>query len=95
MQNKETLDQLLSAPLDFLHGLIGGLFGPLLALAGTVGLIYALTQKLPALKKVAKSNGDQHTAIILAPSLEARASWARYGGELRSILLALKANLQK
>ncbi|MBL7201335.1 MAG: hypothetical protein ISS56_14440 [Anaerolineae bacterium] len=88
---KMTWAQFLSAPRDFLHGLLGGLLGPVLALAGAVGLIYALTGQLPAVKEVVKVDGSQHKAIALAPPLEARATWARYSGELRGALLELRA----
>ena len=86
--------QLLAVPRDFLLGLLGGLFGPLLALGGMVGLVYLLTKQLPALKEVTKSDDVMQKAIVLAPPLEARATWARVGGELRGLLLELKARGQ-
>ena len=86
--------QLLAAPRDFLHGVLGGLLGPLLALGGMVGFIYLLTKQLPALKEITKSDGVTQKAIVLASPLEARATWARYGGELRGLLLDLKARGQ-
>ena len=86
--------QVLAVPRDFLHGLLGGLLGPLLALAGAVGFIYLLTKQLPALKEVTRGDGVTHRAIVLASPLEARATWARYGGELRGVLLELKARAQ-
>jgi hypothetical protein len=90
-KDKAVWTELSAAPADFLHGLLGGLLGPVLALAGAVGLIYALTGQLPALKEVLKSDGTHHNAIALAPPLEARATWARYGGELRGAMLELRA----
>ena len=89
-----TLAQWLAAPRDFLHGFLGGLFGPLLALTGSMGLLYLVTKKLPAVKKVSKNDGTIQRAIVLAPSLEARASWSKYGGELRSMMLEFKARAQ-
>jgi hypothetical protein len=83
--------QLLAAPHDFLHGLLGGLFGPLLALVGAVGLVYLLTRQLPALKEVTRNDGTRHKTIALTSPLEARATWARYGGELRGAMLELRA----
>jgi len=83
--------QLLAVPRDFLHGLLGGLFGPLLALAGAVGLIYLLTRQLPAVKEVTRNDGTRRKAITLTSPLEARATWARYGGELRGAVLELRA----
>ena len=90
-----TLAQWLAAPRDFLHGFLGGLFGPLLALAGAVGLLYLVTHKLPAIKEVSRADGTTHRAIALAQPLEARASWARYGGEFRSMMLEFKAQAEK
>ena len=66
----------------------------LMALGGAVGLLYALTHKLPAIKSVTRSDGQQGTAIVLASPTEARASWARYGGELRGAMLEVKARRQ-
>ena len=86
--------QLMAVPRDFVHGLLGGLLGPLLALGGMVGFIYLLTKQLPALKEVTRSDGVTHKAIVLAPPLEARATWARVGGELRGLLLDLRARGQ-
>jgi hypothetical protein len=91
MSEKSTWSALLTVPRDFAHGLLGGFLGPILALAGTVGLIYLATKQLPALKEVTRNDGSRHRAIVLAPPLEARASWARYGGELRGAMLELKA----
>ena len=81
----------LAAPRAFLAGFLGGLLGPLLALAGAIGLVYVLTQKLPAIKDVQRSDGERGKAIVLAPQAEARASWARYGGDLRGAMLELRA----
>ena len=81
----------LAAPRAFLYGLLGGLFGPVVALAGAVGLIYALTQQLPAIKDVQRSDGERGKAVVLAPQAEARASWARYGGDLRGAMLELRS----
>jgi hypothetical protein len=83
--------QMLEAPRAFAHGLFGGLIGPLVALGGAVGLLYALTRQLPAIKPVTRSDGQQGTAIVLASPTEARASWVRYGGELRGAMLEVKA----
>ena len=87
--------QVLEAPRAFGHGFLGGLLGPLLALGGAVGLLYALTRRLPAIKPVTRSDGRQGTAIVLASPTEARASWARYGGELRGAMLEVKARRQQ
>jgi hypothetical protein len=65
-EHSSTWTQLLAAPRDFLHGFLGGLFGPLLALAGAVGLVYLLTGQLPALKQVTRSDGSRHKAIAPA-----------------------------
>ena len=83
--------QLLSAPQDFLHGLIGGLLGPLLVLAGAMGLLFALTRKLPAIREVVRSNGQRERAVVLAPRAEALATWSSYGGELQGAWLRLRA----
>jgi hypothetical protein len=85
---------LRATPRAFAHGLLGGLFGPVVALGGAVGLIYLLTRQLPAIKPVTRSDGGQGKAIILASPTEARASWARYVGELRGAMLELKARRQ-
>ena len=90
-EHEKTWAQLLSAPRDFMHGLLGGLLAPALALAGAVGMLYVLTGHLPALKKVTKTDGTQRKALTLASPLEARATWARYGGDLRAALLENKA----
>lgn len=84
----------LAVPRDFLHGFLGGLLGPLLALLGSMGLLYLVTRKLPAIKQVSRRDGSLERAIVLAPSLEARASWSRYGGELQSMILEFKARAQ-
>ncbi len=94
MSEKSTWSALLAAPRDFAHGLLGGLLGPILALAATVGMIYLATRQLPALKEVTRNDGSRNRAIVLAPPLEARASWARYGGELRGAMLEFKARMQ-
>ena len=94
MSDKETWSVLLAAPRDFAHGFLGGLLGPILALAAAIGLIYIATAKLPAFKQVTKSDGNQYRAIALTEPLEARASWARYGGELRGAMLEFKARMQ-
>jgi hypothetical protein len=86
--------QWLAAPRDFLHGLLGGVFAPILALAGVIGLLYLVTRRLPALREVAEGDGVQRKAIVLDAPLEARASWARYAGELRGALLEIKARAQ-
>lgn len=84
--------QWLTAPRDFLHGFIGGLLGPLLALAGSAGLLFLLTRQLPAIKEVTRAPGDRQKALILASLPEARASWARYWGDLHAALLELRAH---
>ena len=81
----------LAAPRAFLYVLLGGLFGPIVALVGAVGLIYALTKQLPAVKDIQRSNGQRGKAIVLAPQAEARASWARYSGDLRGAMLELRS----
>jgi hypothetical protein len=48
--------QALEAPRAFGYGLLGGLLGPLVALGGAVGLLYALTRQLPAIKSVTRSD---------------------------------------
>ena len=83
--------QALAAPRAFLYGLLGGLLGPIVALAGAVGLIYALTRQLPAIKDVQRSDGERGKAVVLAPQAEARASWARYSGDLRGTMLELRS----
>jgi hypothetical protein len=95
MSRKDTWTALLAAPRDFAHGFLGGLFGPLLALAAAIGLTYVATQKLPAVKEVTKNDGTRHRALSLAPPLEARASWARTAGDLRSAVLELRAQMQR
>jgi hypothetical protein len=94
MSDKEVWSNLLAAPRDFAHGFLGGLLGPILALVAAVGVVYLATKQLPALKEVTKNDGDRHRAIVLAAPLEARASWARYGGELRATMLEIKARGQ-
>jgi len=91
MDDKNTWQTLLSIPRAFLHGLLGGLFGPLLALGLAVGIIYFSTGQLPAFKDVRSPEGVRRGAITLSPTLEARASWARYTGELRGAVLELRA----
>jgi hypothetical protein len=86
--------ELLAVPRDFLHGFLGGLFGPILALAATVGVVYVATGQLPALREVRGSDGTRYRAISLTSPLEARASWARYGGELHGAILEMKAKMQ-
>jgi hypothetical protein len=85
---------LSAVPTAFTYGLAGGLFGPVIALGGAVGLLYLLTRQLPAIKPITRSNGQQGKALVLASPTEARASWARYGGELRGAMLELKARRQ-
>ena len=83
--------QVLAAPRAFLSGFLGGLLGPPLALAGAVVFIYALTKHLPAIKEVQRSDGERAKAILLAPQAEARASWMRFGADLRGTMLELRA----
>ena len=85
----------IAAPIDFLHGLLGGLLGPVLALAGAVGLLYLFTKQLPAIKEIAQKDGPSRRAIALTSPLEARASWVRYGGELRGAMLEIKARAEQ
>jgi hypothetical protein len=94
MSHKGTWTDLQAAPRDFAHGFLGGLLGPVLALAAAVGLAYVATRKLPAVKEVTRSDGTRHRAISLVPSLEARASWARTAGDLRSAMLERRAQMQ-
>jgi hypothetical protein len=91
MNGKNTWQTLLAIPDAFLHGLLGGLFGPLVALGLAVGIIYLSTGQLPAFKDVRSPEGVRRGAITLAPALEARASWARYSGDLRGAMLELRA----
>lgn len=94
-EHEQALAQWLAAPRDAAQGLIGGLLAPLLALAGVIGLIYCATQKLPAIKEIARHDGTTQRAIIWASPLEARASWSRYGGEFRSTMLEFQAQSNK
>lgn len=94
MNDKPALAQWLAAPRDFLYGFLGGLCGPLLALAGAIGLLYWVTRRLPAFREVTRSDGTQRRAIVLDSPLEARASWARHGGDLRAAMLEIKARAQ-
>ncbi len=94
-EHELTLAQWLAAPRDFAQGFLGGLFAPLLALAGAVGIIYLATRKLPAIKEVNKDDGSTRRALVLALPLEARASWAKYSGEFRSAMLEWKAQTQR
>ena len=93
-KHERTWAQWSAAPSDFLHGLLGGLLGPILALASVIGLCYLVTRQLPALKEVTKSDGTRRKAIVLDSPLEARATWARYVGELRGVILEIKARAQ-
>jgi hypothetical protein len=95
MNEKQTWQTLLAIPRAFVHGLLGGLFGPLLALGLSVGVIYLTTGQLPAFKDVRSPAGGRRGAITLAPALEARASWARYSGELRGAMLELRARRKR
>jgi len=88
---RDTLAAWMAAPRDFLHGLLGGLLGPVLALAGAIALLYALTRQLPAIKDVTRADGRRQKAIVLAPQAEARASWARYRGDLHAAMLEVRA----
>jgi hypothetical protein len=80
-----------AVPRDFLQGFLGGLLGPLLALAGATGLLFLLTRQLPAIKEVTRTHGDRQKALVLASLPEARASWARYWGDLHAAMLELGA----
>jgi len=91
MDGKNTWQTLLAIPRTFLHGLLGGFFGPLLALGLAVGVVYLSTGQLPAFKDVRSPEGVRRGAITLASALEARASWARYTGELRGAMLEFRA----
>ncbi|MFL7811992.1 MAG: hypothetical protein ACK2VD_12625 [Anaerolineae bacterium] len=94
MREQNTWQTILAIPRAFLHGLFGGLFGPPLALGLAVGLIYLATGQLPAFKDVRGADDVRRGAITLAQPLEARASWARYVGEVRGAMLELKARRQ-
>jgi hypothetical protein len=94
MSDKEIWSDLAAAPRNFVHGFLGGLLGPILALAAAVGVIYLTTRQLPALREVTRNDGNRHRAIALAAPLEARASWARYAGDLRGAILEIKAKSQ-
>jgi hypothetical protein len=94
MREENTWQALLTIPRAFFHGLLGGLFGPLLAFGLAVSLVYLATGQLPAFKDVRGADGIRRGAITLTPPLEARASWARYGGELRGAMLELRARRQ-
>jgi hypothetical protein len=89
-----TWARLLAVPRAFVYGLLGGAFGPLLALGFAVGAIYVVTGQLPAFREIQQSDGARQGAIALASPLEARASWARYTGELRGAMLELRASLR-
>jgi hypothetical protein len=91
MSESDRWSGLLVAPRNFLHGFLGGLFGPVLALAAAVGVIYLATRRLPAFREVASEAQGRERAIILSSPLEARASWARYWGDLRGAILELRA----
>jgi hypothetical protein len=90
MREQNTWQAFLSIPRAFLHGLFGGFFGPPMA----VGLVYLATGQLPAFKDVRGADGVRRGAITLTQPLEARASWARYVGELRGAMLELRARRQ-
>ena len=90
--HRDTWAQWLAAPHDFLHGFLGGLLGPPLALAGATLLLFLLTRQLPAVKEVTRPNGDRQKAIVLASPPEARASWARLWGDLHAAMLEFRAH---
>jgi hypothetical protein len=90
--HRATWAEWLTAPRDFLHGFLGGLLGPLLALAGSTGLLFLLTRQLPAIKEVTRTDGDRQKALVLASLPEARASWARCWGDLHAALLELRVH---
>jgi hypothetical protein len=90
--HRATWAEWLTAPRGFLHGFLGGLLGPLLALVGATALLFLLTQQLPAIKEVTRSDGNRQKALVLASLPEARASWARYWGDLHAALLELRAH---
>jgi hypothetical protein len=91
MREQNTWQAFLSIPRAFLHGLFGGVLGPPLALGLAVGLVYLATGQLPAFKDVRGADGVRRGAITLTQPLEARASWARYTGDLRGAMLELRA----
>ncbi|MBN1641159.1 MAG: hypothetical protein JXA09_07980 [Anaerolineae bacterium] len=93
-ERQATWAKVLDVPRAFVYGLLGGAIGPLLALGLATGVIYAATGQLPAAREVQQSDGTRHGAIVLATPLEARASWARYGGDLRGAMLELRASLR-
>jgi hypothetical protein len=88
---QDTWTQIKAAPVDGLHGLLGGLLGPMLALGGAMGLLYILTRQLPAVQEVIHSDGTRRKALVLAAQPKARASWARFAGDLRAAMLELRA----
>ncbi len=83
--------QLAAVPRDFAQGFLGGLLGPFLALTGAVALLYFLTGQLPAFREVVGDEGRRRRVISLAPPLEARATWARYSGDLHGAMLEMRA----
>jgi hypothetical protein len=92
MKNNEQGWAKLSAALRaFLYGLLGGLLAPALALVGAVAFVYGLTRQLPAIKEVQRADGTRGKAIVLASQAEARASWMRFGADLRGTMLELRA----
>jgi hypothetical protein len=93
-ERQATWTRFLTIPRAFVYGFLGGALGPLLGLGFAVGVIYAATKQLPAYREVKQADGTRHGALTLAPPLEARASWARYVGDLRGAMLELRASLQ-
>jgi hypothetical protein len=91
-EKQATWARVLAVPRAFVYGLLGGAFGPFLALALSAALIYVATGQLPAVREVQQRDGTRHGALALASPLEARASWARYSGDLRAALLEHRAS---
>jgi hypothetical protein len=93
-EKQATWARVLAVPRAFLYGLLGGAFGPLLALGFAAGVIYLATGQLPAFREVQQTDGTRQGAIALASPLEARASWARYVGDLRGAMLEFRASVR-
>jgi hypothetical protein len=83
--------ELLAALRGFLYGVLGGLLAPALAMVGSVAFVYGLTRQLPAIKEVERADGTRGKAIVLTSQAEARASWVRFGADLRGTMLELRA----
>ncbi len=91
MKDSGIWSQIAAAPRDFAQGFLGGLLAPFLALVGAVALLYWLTGQLPAFREVVDDEESRKRVISLAAPLEARATWARYGGDLHGAVLEMRA----